>query len=530
MAFEGLSEKLNSVFKGLRGKGRLTEEDIKLAMREVRMALLEADVSYKVVKDFVARVSERAVGAEVLDSLTPAQQVIKIVNEELTALMGGANARLTFANNPPTVVMMVGLQGAGKTTNVAKLAGLLRRQGKRPLLAACDVYRPAAITQLQVVGAQLGLPVFEMGQIDPVTIAVEAVKYAKDHGNDIVFLDTAGRLHIDEALMTELQNIKAAVNPAEILLVIDAMIGQDAVQTAKAFDEGVDFTGVVLSKLDGDARGGAALSVASVTGKPILFASTGEGLKDFEVFHPDRMASRILDMGDILTLIEQAQKQFDEEEARKAAVKISDGSFGLDDFLDQLQQVRKLGPMKNLLGMIPGMAAHRKELEQFDEREIDRTEAIIRSMTPAERRDPSIIDGSRRARIAYGSGVTVSQVNALLQRFDQAAKMMRRMSNKVGAGVPGFGGPAMGGGKGKGKGKKNKKKSGKSGNPMKREAEEKALRDKLAGKASDGASSGGSAFAKKPQNPALPAGLQDMLGDSGELPPNLGGGLSGLLH
>lgn len=267
-----------------------------------------------------------------------------------------------------------------------------------------------------------------------------------------------------------------------------------------------------------------------MTGKPILFASTGEGLKDFEVFHPDRMASRILDMGDILTLIEQAQKQFDEEEARKAAVKISDGSFGLDDFLDQLQQVRKLGPMKNLLGMIPGMAAHRKELEQFDEREIDRTEAIIRSMTPAERRDPSIIDGSRRARIAYGSGVTVSQVNALLQRFDQAAKMMRRMSNKVGAGVPGFGGPAMGGGKGKGKGKKNKKKSGKSGNPMKREAEEKALRDKLAGKASDGASSGGSAFAKKPQNPALPAGLQDMLGDSGELPPNLGGGLSGLLH
>ena len=345
-----------------------------------------------------------------------------------------------------------------------------------------------------------------------------------------MIIDTAGRLGVDEELMKQARDIRDAVQPNEILFVIDAMIGQDAVQTAKAFDEGVDFTGVVLSKLDGDARGGAALSVASVTGKPILFASTGEGLKDFEVFHPDRMASRILDMGDILTLIEQAQKQFDEEEARKAAVKISDGSFGLDDFLDQLQQVRKLGPMKNLLGMIPGMAAHRKELEQFDEREIDRTEAIIRSMTPAERRDPSIIDGSRRARIAYGSGVTVSQVNALLQRFDQAAKMMRRMSNKVGAGVPGFGGPAMGGGKGKGKGKKNKKKSGKSGNPMKREAEEKALRDKLAGKASDGASSGGSAFAKKPQNPALPAGLQDMLGDSGELPPNLGGGLSGLLH
>ena len=352
-------------------------------------------------------------------------------------------------------------------------------------------------------------------------VARDAVALAKQKLYDTVIIDTAGRLGVDEELMKQARDIRDAVQPNEILFVIDAMIGQDAVQTAKAFDEGVDFTGVVLSKLDGDARGGAALSVASVT--------TGEGLKDFEVFHPDRMASRILDMGDILTLIEQAQKQFDEEEARKAAIKISDGSFGLDDFLDQLQQVRKLGPMKNLLGMIPGMAAHRKELEQFDEREIDRTEAIIRSMTPAERRDPSIIDGSRRARIAYGSGVTVSQVNALLQRFEQAAKMMKRMSNKAGAGMPGFGGPAMGGGKGKGKGKKGKKKS-KSGNPMKREAEEKALRDKLAGKSSNGKSSGGSAFAKKPQNPALPAGLQDMMGDAGELPPNFGGGLSGLLH
>ena len=332
----------------------------------------------------------------------------------------------------------------------------------------------------------------------------------------------------DEELMKQARDIRDAVRPNEILFVIDAMIGQDAVKTAKAFDEGVDFTGVVLSKLDGDARGGAALSVASVTGKPILFASNGEGLKDFEVFHPDRMASRILDMGDIMTLIEQAQKQFDEEEARKAAEKISEGSFGLDDFLDQLQQVRKLGSMKSLLGMIPGMAQHRKELEQFDEREIDRTEAIIRSMTPAERRDPSIINGSRRARIAYGSGVTVSQVNALLQRFEQAAKMMKRMSNRggMGGGIPGFGGPAMGGGKKKGK---NKKKGGKSGNPMKREAEEKALRDKLAGKSSG--STGGSAFAKKPQNPALPAGLEQMMGnvDGGtELPPNLGGGLGGL--
>ena len=531
MAFEGLTEKLSSAFKKLRNKGRLTESDVKEAMREIRLALLEADVSYKVVKDFIKAVTEKAVGTEVLESLTPAQAIVKIVNQELVSLMGGGSAKITIASQPPTVVMMVGLQGAGKTTNAAKLAGLMRKQnGKRPLLAACDIYRPAAIQQLEVVGKQLDIPVFQMGQENPVTIAEAAIAHAKKHGNDMVFLDTAGRLHVDEALMEELQAIKQAVQPSEILLVVDAMIGQDAVQTAKAFDEGVDFTGVVLSKLDGDARGGAALSVASVTGKPILFASTGEGLKDFEVFHPDRMASRILDMGDILTLIEQAQKQFDEEEARKAAIKISDGSFGLDDFLDQLQQVRKLGPMKNLLGMIPGMAAHRKELEQFDEREIDRTEAIIRSMTPAERRDPSIIDGSRRARIAYGSGVTVSQVNALLQRFEQAAKMMKRMSNKAGAGMPGFGGPAMGGGKGKGKGKKGKKKGGKSGNPMKREAEEKALRDKLAGKNSDGKSSGGSAFAKKPQNPALPAGLQDLMGDAGELPSNFGGGLSGLLH
>ena len=489
-----------------------------------------------------------AVGVEVLKSLTPGQQVVKIVNEELTAVLGaGVDRPLNFAKNPPTIIMLAGLQGAGKTTLAGKLGYWLKDSGHTPLLVAADLQRPNAVTQLQVVGERAGVPVYapekgvqsdggeavvSPGQTtgDPVKVARDAVELAKQKLYDTVIIDTAGRLGVDEELMKQARDIRDAVQPNEILFVIDAMIGQDAVQTAKAFDEGVDFTGVVLSKLDGDARGGAALSVASVTGKPILFASNGEGLKDFEVFHPDRMASRILDMGDIMTLIEQAQKQFDEEEARKAAEKISEGSFGLDDFLDQLQQVRKLGPMKNLLGMIPGMAAHRKELEQFDEREIDRTEAIIRSMTPAERRDPSIIDGSRRARIAYGSGVTVSQVNALLQRFDQAAKMMRRMSNKVGAGVPGFGGPAMGGGKGKGKGKKNKKKSGKSGNPMKREAEEKALRDKLAGKASGGASSGGSAFAKKPQNPALPAGLQDMLGDSGELPPNLGGGLSGLLH
>ena len=545
-AFSSLTDRLSNAFKHLKSKGKLSEADIDGTIREIRRALLDADVALDVVRSFTGRIRERALGTEVSQALNPAQQVVKIVNEELTAVLGaGVDRPLNFAKNPPTIIMLAGLQGAGKTTLAGKLGYWLKDSGHTPLLVAADLQRPNAVTQLQVVGERAGVPVYapekgvqsDGGEAvaspglttgDPVKVARDAVALAKQKLYDTVIIDTAGRLGVDEELMKQARDIRDAVQPNEILFVIDAMIGQDAVQTAKAFDEGVDFTGVVLSKLDGDARGGAALSVASVTGKPILFASTGEGLKDFEVFHPDRMASRILDMGDILTLIEQAQKQFDEEEARKAAIKISDGSFGLDDFLDQLQQVRKLGPMKNLLGMIPGMAAHRKELEQFDEREIDRTEAIIRSMTPAERRDPSIIDGSRRARIAYGSGVTVSQVNALLQRFEQAAKMMKRMSNKAGAGMPGFGGPAMGGGKGK-KGKKGKKKS-KSGNPMKREAEEKALRNKLAGKSSNGKSSGGSAFAKKPQNPALPAGLQDMMGDAGELPPNFGGGLSGLLH
>ena len=545
-AFSSLTDRLSNAFKHLKSKGKLSEADIDGTIREIRRALLDADVALDVVRSFTGRIRERALGTEVSQALNPAQQVVKIVNEELTDVLGaGVDRPLNFAKNPPTIIMLAGLQGAGKTTLAGKLSYWLKDSGHTPLLVAADLQRPNAVTQLQVVGERAGVPVYapEKGVQsaggeavaspglttgDPVKVARDSVAFARQKLYDTVIIDTAGRLGVDEELMRQARDIRDAVQPNEILFVIDAMIGQDAVQTAKAFDEGVDFTGVVLSKLDGDARGGAALSVASVTGKPILFASTGEGLKDFEVFHPDRMASRILDMGDILTLIEQAQKQFDEEEARKAAVKISDGSFGLDDFLDQLQQVRKLGPMKNLLGMIPGMATHRKELEQFDEREIDRTEAIIRSMTPAERRDPSIIDGSRRARIAYGSGVTVSQVNALLQRFEQAAKMMRRMSNKAGAGMPGFGGPSMGGGKGKGK--KGKKKGSKSGNPMKREAEEKALRDKLAGKNSGGKSSG-SAFAKKPQNPALPAGLQDVMGDSGtELPPNFGGGLSGLLH
>ncbi len=545
-AFSSLTDRLSNAFKHLKSKGKLSEADIDGTIREIRRALLDADVALDVVRSFTGRIRERALGTEVSQALNPAQQVVKIVNEELTDVLGaGVDRPLNFAKNPPTIIMLAGLQGAGKTTLAGKLGYWLKDSGHTPLLVAADLQRPNAVTQLQVVGERAGVPVYapEKGVQsaggeavaspglttgDPVKVARDSVAFARQKLYDTVIIDTAGRLGVDEELMRQARDIRDAVQPNEILFVIDAMIGQDAVQTAKAFDEGVDFTGVVLSKLDGDARGGAALSVASVTGKPILFASTGEGLKDFEVFHPDRMASRILDMGDILTLIEHAQKQFDEEEARKAAVKISDGSFGLDDFLDQLQQVRKLGPMKNLLGMIPGMATHRKELEQFDEREIDRTEAIIRSMTPAERRDPSIIDGSRRARIAYGSGVTVSQVNALLQRFEQAAKMMRRMSNKAGAGMPGFGGPSMGGGKGKGK--KGKKKGSKSGNPMKREAEEKALRDKLAGKNSGGKSSG-SAFAKKPQNPALPAGLQDVMGDSGtELPPNFGGGLSGLLH
>ena len=447
MAFEGLSEKLNSVFKGLRGKGRLTEEDIKLA-------LLEADVSYKVVKDFVAKVSERAVGAEVLDSLTPAQQVIKIVNEELTALMGGANARLTFANNPPTVVMMVGLQGAGKTTNVAKLAGLLRRQGKRPLLAACDVYRPAAITQLQVVGAQLGLPVFEMGQIDPVTIAVEAVKYAKDHGNDMVFLDTAGRLHIDEALMNELKAIKAAVKPTEILLVVDAMTGQDAVNAASAFDEALGIDGVLLTKLDGDARGGAALSIRAATGKPIKFVGTGEKLDMIELFHPERMASRILGMGDMLTFIEKAEQQYDEKQAKK----LRKNRLTLTDYLDQMEQLQNMGDLSQIAGMLPGNLGKQLDASQIDEKQMAHTKAIILSMTPLERENPQILNASRKRRIAAGCGLQVVDVNRLLKSFEMLQQLTKSMSKGRFRGIPGMGGmPGMGGrGKMKGFGRKKR--------------------------------------------------------------------------
>ena len=442
MAFEGLSEKLNSVFKGLRGKGRLTEEDIKLAMREVRMALLEADVSYKVVKDFVKTVSERAVGAEVLDSLTPAQQVIKIVSEELTALMGGANAKLTFASKPPTVVMMVGLQGAGKTTNVAKLAGYFRKQGHRPLLTACDVYRPAAITQLQVVGKQLNIPVFEMGQIDPVQIAQEAVKYAGDHGNDMVFLDTAGRLHIDEALMDELKRIKAAVKPTEILLVVDAMTGQDAVNAATAFDEALGIDGVVLTKLDGDARGGAALSIRAATGKPIKFMGTGEKLDMIEPFHPDRMAGRILGMGDMLTFIEKAEQQYDEKQAKKLEEKLRKNRLTLTDYLDQMEQLQSMGDLNQIADMLPGGMAKGFDPSQIDEKQMAHNKAIIQSMTPLERENPQILNASRKKRIAAGCGLEVVDVNRLLKSFEMLQQMTKAMTK--GGGMRGLGG-MMGG-------------------------------------------------------------------------------------
>ena len=429
MAFEGLSEKLNAVFKSLKGKGRLTEADVRTGMREVRLALLEADVSYKVVKDFVAQVTERCVGSDVLDSLTPAQQIIKIVNEELTKLMGSTNARLNTANRGPTVVMMVGLQGAGKTTNGAKLAGLMRRQfGKRPLLAACDVYRPAAINQLQVVGKQLDIPVFEMGQIDPVTIAKEAVKYAADHGNDMVFLDTAGRLHIDEALMDELRNIKTAVKPNEILLVVDAMTGQDAVNAAKAFDDALGIDGVMLTKLDGDARGGAALSIRATTGKPIKFVGTGEKLDMIELFHPDRMASRILGMGDMLSFIEKAEQQYDEQQAKKLEEKLRKNRLTLSDYLDQLEQLQNMGDLSQIASMLPGNMAKGFDPDQIDPKQFARTKAIIQSMTMQERENPQILNASRKRRIAAGCGQQVSDVNRLLKGFEAMQQMTKALT------------------------------------------------------------------------------------------------------
>ena len=438
MAFEGLSEKLNNVFKRLKSHGRLTEADVKEAMREVRLALLEADVSYKVVKDFVAKVTEKAVGEEVLSSLTPAQQVIKIVNEELIALMGNDNARLALASKPPTVIMMCGLQGSGKTTHSAKLAKMLKSEGHRPMLAACDIYRPAAIQQLQVVGEKAGVKVFEMGQIDPVIIAKQAVRYAKDYGHDYVLLDTAGRLHIDTELMEELQNIKAATEPDEIMLVVDAMTGQDAVNVAKAFDDALGIDSVLMSKLDSDTRGGAALSVLAVTGKPIKFVGMGEKLDDFEKFHPSRMASRILGMGDVLTLIEHAEAVIDKGDAERLTRKLTEeGNFDMNDLLDQLKQIRKMGSLRSIVSMLPG--GDKIPDDQLDDNQFNRLEALITSMTPAERAKPSIINPSRKRRIAAGSGNKVEDVNRLLKQFEQMQKVMK----KLGGGIKGRKSKAM---------------------------------------------------------------------------------------
>ena len=453
MAFEGLTEKLSAAFKKLRSKGRLTEADVKDAMREIRLALLEADVSYKVVKDFVKKVTERAVGSDVLESLTPAQMIVKIVNEELVALMGSENAKIAIAPKPPTIVMLVGLQGAGKTTNGAKLAGLMKKDGKHPLLVACDVYRPAAIQQLEVVGGQLGIPVFQMGTTNPVDIAKAAVEHAKKHGNDLVFLDTAGRLHIDEELMQELQNIRDEVEPSEILLVVDAMTGQDAVNAANAFNDALGVTGVMLTKLDGDARGGAALSIKASTGKPIKFIGVGEKLDQIEPFYPDRMASRILGMGDVLTLIEKAEQSFDEKKALEMAERMKANRFSLSDYLDQMRSLKGMGDINDLAGMIPGVDAKALKGAKVDEKGMARIEAIILSMTQAERDDPTILNASRKKRIAAGSGTSVVDVNRLLKQFDAMQGMMRQLSGKNmkklqkrfggmggGGGFPGLGG------------------------------------------------------------------------------------------
>lgn len=429
VAFEGLSERLEAAFKKLRSKGALTEKDVKDAMREVRLALLEADVNYKVAKDFTAKVTERAVGEKVMESLTPSQMVIKIVNEELTALMGGTKSRLAIANHPPTVVMMCGLQGSGKTTHSAKLALMLKNQGHRPLLAACDVYRPAAIKQLQVIGEKAGVPVFEMGQGDPVEIARNAVMLAKDQGYDYVFLDTAGRLHIDEELMNELKNIKAEVKPHEILLVVDSMTGQDSVNVASTFDSNLGIDGIILTKLDGDTRGGAALSARAVTGKPIKFVGTGEKLGDLDVFHPDRMASRILGMGDMLSLIEKAEQELDEKKAIELERKLRKNKFDLDDLLSQLQQMRKMGSIKDLLKMLPGVGNKVDDVD-VDERQFDRMQAIILSMTPKERKKPDIINPSRKRRIAAGCGMQVEDVNRLLSQYRQMQKMFKQFAGK----------------------------------------------------------------------------------------------------
>ncbi|MGP7960727.1 signal recognition particle protein [Sanguibacter sp. A247] len=483
--FATLSDRLTSTFKNLRSRGRLTEADIDATVREIRRALLDADVAVPVVREFVGAVRERALSAEVSGALNPAQQIVKIVNEELVSILGGEGQRgLTLAKTPPTVIMLAGLQGAGKTTLAGKLALHLKEKGHTPLLVAADLQRPNAVTQLQVVGERAGAPVYaphpgvagedEVPTGDPVAVARAGVETARSRQHDVVIIDTAGRLGVDAELMTQARDIRDATQPDEVLFVIDAMIGQDAVATANAFAEGVDFTGVVLSKLDGDARGGAALSVARVTGRPILFASTGEKLTDFEAFHPDRMASRILDMGDVLTLIEQAEKAFDAEQAEKMASKLAQGDdFTLEDFLSQMQAMRSMGSMKKMLGMLPGMGQMREALDNFDEREVDRVEAIVRSMTPGERRNHKIINGSRRARIAKGAGTTPSAINQLLERFEGAQKMMKQMARGGGMGMPGMGAlPGMGGKKSKGRSQAPARKKGRSGNPAKRAQQE----------------------------------------------------------
>ena len=479
--FGNLSDRLIDTFKNLRSKGKLSPADIDATLREIRRALLEADVALEVVKNFTTSVRDRALGDEVSKALNPAQQVVQIVNEELVKILGGEQRKLAFAKTAPTVIMLAGLQGSGKTTLAGKLAKWLKDQGQTPILVAADLQRPNAVNQLQVVGERIGVPVFAPepgnGVGNPVSVAKDSIKHAKQKMFSVVIVDTAGRLGIDEELMTQAKDIRKAVDPDEVLFVIDSMIGQDAVNVAKAFDDGVGITGVVLTKLDGDARGGAALSVASVTGKPILFASAGEAMEAFEPFYPDRMASRILDMGDLLTLIEQTQKNFDETEARAMAEKLAKETFTLEDFLDQMQQLKKMGSLKSMLAMMPGAGQMRNQLENFDEREIDRTEAIIRSMTPAERRQPKILNGSRRSRIAKGSGMTVTDVNSLVNRFEQAAKMMKTVAKGGVPQMPGMPGmPGMGGGfaGGKSKSKSKDKKGSKSGNPAKRAADEAA--------------------------------------------------------
>ena len=481
--FGNLSDRLVDTFKNLRSKGKLSAADIGGTLREIRRALLEADVALDVVKNFTTSVRDRALGDEVSKALNPAQQVVQIVNEELIAILGGEQRKLQFAKQQPTVIMLAGLQGSGKTTLAGKLAKWLKAQGQTPILVAADLQRPNAVTQLQVVGERVDVPVFAPepgnGVGNPVKVAKDAIKHATQKQHSVVIVDTAGRLGIDEELMQQARDIRDAVNPDEVLFVIDSMIGQDAVNVAKAFEDGVGITGVVLTKLDGDARGGAALSVASVTGKPIIFASNGEALDAFEPFYPDRMASRILDMGDVLSLIERTQSAFDEAEAKALADKIAKESFTLEDFLDQMQQIRKMGSLKSMLAMMPGAGQLRQQIDNFDEKEIDRTEAIIRSMTPAERRQPKLLNGSRRLRIAKGSGTTVTEVNGLVNRFEQAAKMMKTMAKggmpQIPGGMPGMpniGGGFAGGGKSK---KKDKgKKGSKSGNPAKRAAEEAA--------------------------------------------------------